>query len=155
MEVNHFVIYIDPNGEEHNALVTDVNQLHPDFVSISYMDASGRHEVYDIPHMSHPSKQEPNPNLPTFHLHCYREVSEKQTPIPADHPIFDHPFEPKTKDSDGRVIAKPRPLYDAVVRAHVDSRLPSAEDLDADAEEKAIQEAAKGKVRVVKGSKAE
>lgn len=156
MNINDVVVYIDAKGVEHNGLVADINQLHDGYLSLTYQDAEGRTvNVYDVAHMDHPSREETNPGLPTFHLHCWKYRGEDHTAIPADHPMFDHPFEPVTKDDDGRRIAKPRPLYDAAVADHMSSRLPSEADLDADAEEKKIVEAAKGKVRVVKGSKAE
>lgn len=144
MNINDVVVYLDTKGVEHNGLVKDVNQLHDGYLSLSYQDVEGRSiDVYDVPHFTHPSREETNPDLPTFHLHCWKNRGEDHTPIPKDHPMFDHPFEPITKDDDGRRVPKPRPMYDAVIAEHMASKLPSAADLDAAVANAAAEQNAK------------
>jgi hypothetical protein len=122
MNVNEVVVYLDAKGVPHNALVKSLNQLHDGFVSVSYQDAEGRTiDVYDVPHMDHESRQEPNPDLPTFHINCWKYPDEDHNVAPKDHPMFDHRFAPPTKDNDGRIVPKPRPLLDAVVAEHLDA----------------------------------
>lgn len=119
MNVNEVVVYIDPKGVPKNALVKSLNQLHDGYVSLSYQDAEGRPvDVFDVPHMDDESRQEPNPDLPTFHINCWKYPEEDHNRAPKDHPMFDHPFAPATLDNDGRRIPKPRPLLDAVVAEH-------------------------------------
>jgi hypothetical protein len=119
MNVNQVVIYIDPKGVPKNALVKSLNQLHEGYLSLSYQDAEGRSiDVFDVPHMDDESRQEPNPDLPTFHINCWKYPDEDHNRAPKDHPMFDHPFEPPTLDDDGRRIPKPRPEFDAVVEEH-------------------------------------
>jgi hypothetical protein len=119
MNINDVVVYIDAKGVPHNALVKALNQLHEGFISVGYQDNEGRTvDVNDVPHMSHESRQELNPDLPTFHINCCKYADEDHNRAPKDHPMFDHPFAPPTLDNDGRIIAKPRPEFEKVVAEH-------------------------------------
>lgn len=123
MNVNDVVIYIDPKGVPKNALVKSINQLHDGYVSLSYQDAEGRSiDVFDVPYMGDKSRQEPNPDLPTFHINCWKYPGEQHNVAPKDHPMFDHPFAPPTKDQDGRIVPKPRPEFEKVVEIHKASK---------------------------------
>lgn len=125
MNVNDVVVYIDRKGTPHNGLVKSLNQLHEGYLSLSYQDDEGRSiDVFDVPHMDHESRQEPNPDLPTFHINCWKYPDEEHNRAPKDHPMFDHPFEPPTKDRDGRIVPKPRPLLDAAIAEHQANRGP-------------------------------
>ena len=150
------VIYIDSKGAEHEALVRALNGLNPGYITVSYVDVDAPEgdnlkTVFDIPHMKHESKAEPNPALPTIPLNCWKDYHESHTVAASDHPMFDHPFKAKEVDEFGKVIEPARPEYAAQVNAHLQSKVPSAADLDAVAEEQKTKEATGGKVRQIKG----
>lgn len=141
------VIYIDGHGKEHDAIVRAVNNTYPGYVDLVYvdldaLDSDNLKTLYSIAHMSDESKQETNPALPTIHLNCWKEFYEQHTAPASDHPIFDHPFA-EHKDEFGKRIEPARPEYEAQVREHRDS-LPSAEDLDAVAQEQSAADATAG-----------
>jgi hypothetical protein len=115
------VLYIDPSGKEHTFLVTALNGLNEGFISGVYVDMTAPEpdnlkSVYDIPHMSHESRQETNPDLPRYVVHCWKEKGESHLALPADHPQFDHPGEPRTGEH-GQQIVKERPLHEANIAA--------------------------------------
>jgi hypothetical protein len=160
------IIYIDGLGREHEASVVDINQLHPGFITVGYFAEDGDTiKVYDIPHMSHESRQnvvtvldknnrpvqQGNPDLPTYPVHCWKERDEEHKALPSDHPAFDHPHKLPEFDQDGARIPIARPEYEADIAA---SRVPSGADLDAVAAEAKAAEDTTPAVRLVKGSKA-
>lgn len=168
------VIYIDPKGVPHNALVVAANGLNPGYLTLVYIDpkADERENVkqaFDVPHMDDNSRQEVrtvqdptqpwnpkallqegNPDLPTIHLNCWKMQWEAHEAPASDHPMFDHPFAPRPTDEDGRPMEKARPEYDEQVAAHQASQaanqaaLPSAADLDATAADQTTADATKG-----------
>lgn len=117
-KLNDVVIYVDRKGVAHNALV-----LQPDtdeIISLIYVTADGVAKTeFGVHHKSSDAKRENNPNVPEYILNCWKEKDEDHPAIPVDHPMFDHPFELKTKDEAGRVIQKPRPLTQAAIDEHV------------------------------------
>jgi hypothetical protein len=150
MNKNEPVIYIDAKGSEHLALVTAVNPFTLGRVSLVYVDVTADErenlvQLSDVAHMDDSSKQENNPDLPTIHLNCWKEYGDRHSAPAVDHPMFDHPFAPKPKDEEGRVVEASRPNYDAQVAAHQEANavLPSAADLDAAAaDQQAAQDTA-------------
>jgi hypothetical protein len=117
------VIYIDQAGREHEALVTAMNGMHDGFVSLIYIDprapeAENVRKVFDVAHVSHPSKDESNPNLPRYVINAWKEPWESHLALPSDHVAFDHPFRPVDVDQDGIPIPISRPEYEAQVAAH-------------------------------------
>lgn len=134
------VTYVDPFGKEHDALVTAENGLHPGFLTLVYVDVNAPEpenvkKLYDIAHISDPSKEETNPDLPTYHVNAWKERYEQHRMLPEDHPAFDHPFHAVERDQEGIPIPVHRPDYMSDVDAHLASGTPSAEDLDAVAAE--------------------
>jgi len=137
------VFYIDPFGRDHVALVFALNGLNPGYLSVVYIDQAAPENdnlkrVFDIPHMTDDSRQETrtvpvsdpqaraagevvvdgNPDLPTYHVNCWKEIDEDHRRLPQDHPAFDHPFAAPETDKEGQVIPKSRPEYEADVRRH-------------------------------------
>jgi hypothetical protein len=174
------VIYIDGLGKERNASVVDVNPMHPEFATLGYFDQDGNSQkVFDVPHFTHESRQEVrtvkastfgapdtvegNPDIPTFHVNCWKLAGEKHNPLPSDHPAFDHPFKQPDLDQNGKPIPVVRTEYERVVAEHRGklaaatnsaTGLPSGDDLDKAAEEDKAATAIAGKPRIVKGTKA-
>lgn len=130
MQPTDFCHYIDTKGTAHNAQVvlSRPNKVEKDGVvihdepilSISYTDPATNRPVvlHDIVHISHPSKQETNPALPTIHLHCWKRLDEVHNAPAEDHPIFDHPHERPKTDHLGRTVPKARPKHEAMIAAH-------------------------------------
>jgi hypothetical protein len=140
------VIYCDAKGLEHEALVFAVNPFNPSYVSLVYIDeskpdANNRVEKFDVQHMD--EIKEANPDLPTYHLNCWKETWQYSKELPPDHPAYDHPHQ-KTHDEQGQRIPVARPAYDADIEAHQVSSLPSAADLDTVAADQAAAEATSG-----------
>jgi hypothetical protein len=118
-----FIKYIDTKGKEHNAQVisfrSDEMSDEP-LVTLSYV-APGRTiavTVTDVVHQSHPSKDEPNPDLPRIVLHAWKYVDEGHVAPAADHPVFDHAHERPKTDEFGQVIPKARPHFEKQVAQH-------------------------------------
>lgn len=152
MEKSKAVAYIDPSGKEHVLLVTAINGLNEGFISGVYVDASAPEndnvrKVFDVPHMSHPSRQEVrttpvsdparaavgevevegNIDLPSYPLNCWKELGEQHLALPPDHPHFDHPFATFEEDPErraaiavtgGKPIPAERPEYEKHIAAH-------------------------------------
>ena len=130
MQPTDFCHYIDTKGTAHNAQVvlSRPNKVEKDGVviheepilSISYTDPATNRPVvlHDVVHISHPSKQETNPALPTIHLHCWKRLDEVHNAPAEDHPIFDHPHERPKTDHLGRTVPKARPKHEAMIAAH-------------------------------------
>lgn len=83
------VIYVDPAGKEHEALVKALNGLNEGFITVTYIDvdapeAENLKTVFDIAHMSHSSKDESNPGLPRTVLNAWREKESDGLPSAAD-----------------------------------------------------------------------
>jgi len=38
VKANDFVIYVDPTGKPHNALVVEVNPIHPEYLSLIFVE---------------------------------------------------------------------------------------------------------------------
>jgi hypothetical protein len=117
------VLYIDGFGREHEALVTAVNGMNLGFVTLVHVDinspeADNIRKIFDVAHVSHESKQEPNPSLPSYDVNAWKFVGEIHRALPTDHPAFDHPFLPQKTDEQGNVIPIPRPATDAELTAH-------------------------------------
>jgi hypothetical protein len=129
MKVNDSVIYIDPQGVERNALVAAINGLHEGVIDLVYVDANSEvQKKFGIVHASDESKQENNPDLPSYQLNAYKLPGEEHKALPSDHPAFDHPFKAAEKDDDGNVIAQSRPEYEAEVSEHKESLKEKIED---------------------------
>ncbi len=128
------VIYCDAKGVEHEALVFAVNPLNEGYLSLVYVDPSKPDadnvvKVFDVRHMSSISEfrtvkyssgqdaEEGNPDLPTYHLNCWKNLFEHSKALPSDHPAYYHPHLPTT-DKDGKRIERSRPEYDAQIEAH-------------------------------------
>jgi hypothetical protein len=137
MHPTDFCHYIDTKGKAHKAQVVTVRENRvlkatdgfenldrvindEPIISLSYVNPStGRPEtVSELVHMSHPSKQETNPAMPTIHLHCWKRTDEEHTAPAEDHPIFDHPHEQTKVDGFGKPIVKARPKHEAHIAAH-------------------------------------
>ena len=74
--------------EEHHALVTAMNGLNEGHISLAYVDPNGEERdnvvrVFDIPHESHPSKDEINPDLPRVAVNCWRRLDQESSNSPA------------------------------------------------------------------------
>lgn len=141
------VVYVDPKGAEHKALVTAVNPLNPGYITLVIVDdkadeASNVKKLYDVRHMDEIAEQ--NPALPTYQLHCWKEVGDVHNAPPADHAIFDHPQESAVRNESGERIHKARPEFEAEV----------AEHQAAQAGDEPVKEEPKSNVRTIKGSKA-
>lgn len=96
MQKAKLVIYIDPNGVEHEALVRAVNPLNEGFATLVYVDdkapeSDNLKTVFDVAHHHDESKDENHPDLPRFVLNCWKDVAEAHEAIPPEHPHFDHP----------------------------------------------------------------
>jgi hypothetical protein len=120
------VIYIDGYGREHDALVTAVNEREQGFVTLVYVDVNAPEpenvkKLFDIAHVSHASKQEPNPDLPSYDVNAWKQRGELHRALPADHPAFDHPFLLPKLDEAGNVIPIDRPKTVAEVQSHQDA----------------------------------
>jgi hypothetical protein len=90
------IIFVDPFGKEHDAIVTAENGLHPGFVSLVYVDvaapeAENVRKVFDIPHVSQVAA-ETNPDLSTYHVNCWKYFGDSHNAPPDDHAQHDHPF---------------------------------------------------------------
>lgn len=137
MHPTDFCYYIDTKGKAHEAQAVTVRENkvlkatdgfenldkvinNEPIISLSYVNpATGRTEtVPELVHMSHPSKQETNPAMPTIHLHCWKRTDEGHTEPAEDHPIFDHPHEQTKVDGFGKPIPKARPKHEAHIAAH-------------------------------------
>jgi hypothetical protein len=139
MQKNKAIIYIDPSGKEHDALVTAINQMHDGVISLIYAvdDPENRGalnsttiEVFDIPHMSAQSEvhtvpasgelgmrgvvvEQGNSDLPTYHIHCWKEAGEEHKALPADHPAFDGKYAWPQADEHGKFARVSRPAFEA------------------------------------------
>jgi hypothetical protein len=111
------------------------------YIDESKPDANNRVEKFDVQHMD--EIKEANPDLPTYHLNCWKETWQYSKELPPDHPAYDHPHQ-KTHDEQGQRIPVARPAYDADIEAHQVSSLPSAADLDTVAADQAAAEATSG-----------
>lgn len=145
------VVYIDGFGREHDALVTVVNERYPGRVTLVYVDVNlpepeNVKKIYDVAHVSDASKQEPNPDLPSYDVNAWKERGELHRALPEDHPAFDHPFVLPKLDETGNIVLIDRPQTNAEIVAHQEALaakeqagLPSAEDLDKVAEEEKLK----------------
>lgn len=120
------VVYIDGYGREHDALVTAVNEREQGFVTLVYVDVNAPEpenvkKLFDIAHVSHESKQEPNPDLPSYDVNAWKQRGELHRALPEDHPAFDHPFLLPKLDESGNVIPIDRPKTVAEVQSHQDA----------------------------------
>lgn len=53
MQKSKFILYVDPQGKEHHALVTAINGLHPNYASLIYIDSKAPEnanlkQVFDV-----------------------------------------------------------------------------------------------------------
>src|SRR5258708_2303683 len=135
MHKSKHAMYGDGLGKEHYALVTAINQLHPGYVTLVYVDEDAPEPnnlktVYDVAHLS-AKGGEPNPGLPSYDVHGWKEVDEEHKAPPSDHPAFDHPHKLPEFDQDGARIPISRPEYEAEVAAHqASTSLPGGEVSD-------------------------
>ena len=152
-----------------------VNPFHSGYISLVYVDESKPEpdnivRLFDVRNIK--DVNEPNPDLPTYHVNCWKEFFADSKPLPPDHPAYDHPHQ-KTHDEQGQRIPVARPAYDADIEAHQGSqqyavpmgeltfnakegivssgpiiplqvKSPSAADLDAVAADQAAAEATSG-----------
>jgi hypothetical protein len=147
MELKKSIVYIDAFGNQHDALVIAINQMHEGVISVAYVGDGGRFGAeplkfaFDIQHMSARSemttvqvsdKENPahlaafpdgvkqgNPKLPTYHLNCWKEPDEEHKALPSDHPAFDHPYDFPKADEHGYFPVKSRPEFEADQVAHL------------------------------------
>lgn len=136
------VIYVDSLGKAHDALVRAVNVMHPGFVTVAYVDEKADERdnvvvVYDVPHKDDESRAdvrmviadgptslrgtaiaEGNPDLPHFDINVWMERDEEHTPLPADHPAFDHPWKQPELDQQGNRIPVVRTEYERLIEEH-------------------------------------
>jgi hypothetical protein len=167
------VTYVDAQSKTHDALVRNINPMHPGRLTLVYLGDDGEPlVVYDIAHKDDASRAnlrevlvngpapnrgetviDGNPDLPQFDHNCWMERDETHSPLPADHPAFDHPFKQPEFDQSGNRIPIVRTEYERAVEEHQkemaaqgqEQAKPSADDLDKDAEEKAAKDATAGK----------
>jgi hypothetical protein len=122
LRINHDIIFIDGKGQSFNALVKssrDDGHGEPLVTLIYNAPPTGEPiELIDVPHISHPSRKENNPELPSYPLHAWKHEDEEHLEIPADHPVHDHYNEQPTRDSEGNIVPKRRPLHEAHIAAH-------------------------------------
>lgn len=125
------VIYIDPTGVTHEALVFSFNVLNAGLLDLVYVDTKRPDndnivKVFSIEHVD--AKKETNPDLPAYPLNAWKEYYEEHQVIPPDHPNFDHPFKKPDLGLNGQPIPAVRPITDAVTKAHQEQL--SQEDAD-------------------------
>lgn len=119
MQAGTKVVYVDAKGQEHSALAISENGLNPGRVTLIYVHPVTGEVVnlFDVVHMSDPSKQENNPDLPNYSLNCWKHEDEYHQAPPSDHPIFDGTFKQPELDDNSKVIPIRRPKFDADVAA--------------------------------------
>lgn len=126
------VIYIDPAGVTHEALVFAFNVLNPKLLDLVYVDAKapgdGITKVFSIEHAD--QKKETNPELPVYPLNAWKEYYEDHQVIPPDHPNFDHPFRAKELALNGQPIPIERPITQAFESSYKEMQSLSKEDTD-------------------------
>lgn len=138
MRNNDLVVFIDSKGVSHNALVKAIREhrdergelVHSEpLVTLTYNLPTGEpKEVIDVHHMDNPTKEEPNPGLPTYALHVWKHQEEEHLPVPSDHPLHDHPYEIQKLDAAGVPVPKRRPIYEKHIQWHkqsMDAKIPS------------------------------
>jgi len=156
------VIYIDPFGGEHDAIVTAENGLHPGFLSLVYVDvkapeADNVRKLFDIPHMDARVNTETNPDLPDYHVNVWKDYDEDHDAPPSDQAQHEHPFkfqadklrehQEEPRPTDGEDEMKARAAASAAAAGNDSSpaseapALPSAADLDTVADEQKAAEA--------------
>jgi hypothetical protein len=122
LRINHDITFIDRKGQSFNALVKSSRESghgEPLVTLIYNAPPTGEpQEVIDVPHISHPSRQETNPDLPSYPLHAWKHEEEEHRELPEDHPVHDHFNEQPKKDDQGNIIPKRRPHYEAHIAAH-------------------------------------
>jgi len=126
---NDNILFIDAKGVSHNARVQSFREhrdqkqelVHDEpLVTLNYnAPPTGEPQtLIDVPHISHPSRQENNPELPSYPLHAWKYEDEEHLQVPADHPLHDHLNEQPKLDEQGKVIPKRRPHYEMHQRMH-------------------------------------
>jgi hypothetical protein len=120
------VAFIDVAGVSHLALVAAVNGLHPDRLTLVYIDPKGPDtdnikKMFDVVHASDSSKDENNPAKPRYVFNAWRELDESHLSLPRDHPNFDHPFKRQDVAQNGVPIPIDRPVTDALDAAHLET----------------------------------
>jgi hypothetical protein len=122
LRINHDIAFIDRKGQSFNALVKSSRESghgEPLVTLIYNAPPTGEpQEVIDVPHISHPSRQENNPELPSYPLHAWKHEEEEHRELPEDHPVHDHFNEQPQKDEQGKIIPKKRPHYEAHIQQH-------------------------------------
>lgn len=94
--------------------------------TLVYLDGSNEAvTVFDVPHITHPSRQEANPALPNYPVNAWKRIDEEHKALPEDHPQFDHPHEQPKFNNDGQRILKERPKYDGHLAAHQQTAEPT------------------------------
>jgi hypothetical protein len=120
------VAFIDVAGVSHLALVAAVNGLHPDRLTLVYIDQKAPDtdnikKMFDVVHASDSSKDENNPAKPRYVFNAWRELDESHLSLPRDHPNFDHPFKRQDVAQNGVPIPIDRPVTDALDAAHLET----------------------------------
>lgn len=84
--------------------------------------------VVKMPDVKHISmlEREANPDLPNFHVNCWKYEDEYHTALPEDHPTFEHPFKVPDYDQDGNPIPTGRPKFAAAIADHRETSLSMA-----------------------------
>lgn len=133
MRNNENIIFIDHKGKSHNARVQSFREHrdakdalihHEPLVTLNYNGGPGGEPVtlIDVPHISHPNRQENNPDLPSYPLHAWKREEEEHLELPGDHPVHDHFNEQPARDEHGNIVPKRRPLHEAHIAAHREKR---------------------------------
>lgn len=129
MRNNENIIFVDHKGKSHNARVQSFREHrdakdalihHEPLVTLNYNGRPGGEPLtlIDVPHISHPSRQENNPELPSYPLHAWKYEHEEHLELPGDHPVHDHFNAQPERDGEGNIVPKRRPLHEAHIREH-------------------------------------
>lgn len=136
MRKNDNIVFIDHKGVSHNMRVESFREhrdgkgelIHDEpLVTGNYnMPPTGEPmTLIDIQHISHPQRQDNNPELPSYPLHAWKYEEEEHLELPADHPVHDHFNEQPKLDGQGKVIPKSRPHYEAHIWRHREQKATS------------------------------
>ena len=119
------IIFIDHRGQSWLAVVT--LELGDDHINLEYRDENRQRKTADnVPHIAHPSKQENNPDFPSYPLYAWKRVDEDHLELPVDHPVLDPVFQYRefregkefTHNKEGKLVERKRPHFDGHVRLH-------------------------------------
>lgn len=133
MKKNDNIIFIDHKGASHNMRVESFrehrdgtgNLVHDEPLVTGNYNAPPTGEpvtLIDIQHISHPQRQDSNPDVPSYALHAWKREHEEHLELPPDHPVHDHFNEQPKLDGQGKPMPKHRPHYEAHIQEHRELR---------------------------------